>query len=320
MAREIFISYSRKDKNTVRLFVQHINDVLRRKDCCWIDLKDIESGEEFEDVIMRAIEQSQVVLFMLSDNSLKSPWTKREVYYAESEGKRIVPVLVDGDKLRGWFKFHFGNVHYIDIQSEEHITMLIENLKTWIGINESNRNVLTQEEQEIINLFPIEIDGKFGYADNSGKVVIPCQWLYAEGFSEGLARIHKWNSREDNHHGFIDKNGNLVIPCQWKLAKPFSEGLAAVMNDNDMWGFINKKGLMVIPCHWKGAQSFSDGLAVIKGTNRNCGFIDKMGMLVIPCQWREATSFKNGFAKVEDYDRKWWIIDKTGQIIGETTR
>ena len=320
MAREIFISYSRRDKEIVFPFVQYINEVIGQKNCCWIDLKGIESGGNFEDVIMQAIDDCKIVLFMLSESSLKSLWTKREVYYAEGEGKRIVPVLVDGDKLRGWFKFHFGNVDYIDVKSEEQKGKLVENLKSWIRINESKRNELIQEKQEIINLFPIEIEGKFGYADKSGKVVIPCQWLYAEDFSEGLARIHKWNSWDDNYQGFIDKNGDLLIPCQWKTAKPFSEGLAAVMNDNDMWGYIDKKGHLIIPCCWKGAQSFSDGLAVIKDLNKNCGFIDKMGLTVIPCQWKDATSFADGFAKVEDSNRKWWIIDKTGRIIGETKR
>lgn len=136
MARDVFISYSRKDKDIVQPFVHFINDAMGRKDCCWIDLKGIESGDEFEDVIMQAIDKSQVVLFMLSESSLKSPWTKREVYYAESEGKRIVPVLVDGDKLRGWFKFHFGNVDYISIQSEEHKTKLVENLHSWLNLKD----------------------------------------------------------------------------------------------------------------------------------------------------------------------------------------
>ena len=98
MEKEIFISYSRYDKTKVLPLVERINNELGIQ--CWIDLKGIESGEEFEDVIMQAIEESKIVLFMLSDNSLNSQWTKREVYYAEGEGKKIVPILVDGDKLR----------------------------------------------------------------------------------------------------------------------------------------------------------------------------------------------------------------------------
>lgn len=100
---DIFISYSRQDQALVIPLVERINKEVGA--LCWIDLDGIESGEEFEEVIMKGIEESQVVLFMLSEASLKSPWTKREVYYAESENKRIVPVLIDGDKLRGWSSF-----------------------------------------------------------------------------------------------------------------------------------------------------------------------------------------------------------------------
>ena len=133
MAQDIFISYSRQDKALVHPFVEQISMAVGRD--CWIDLNGIESGEEFEDVIIQAIDKCHVVLFMLSDNSLKSPWTKREVYYAEGEGKRIVPILVDGDNLRGWFKFHFGNVDFINIRSEEHKEKLIRNLMSWLGVN-----------------------------------------------------------------------------------------------------------------------------------------------------------------------------------------
>jgi len=133
--RDIFISYSRDDKAIVFPFVKQIEQNLGVQ--CWIDLTGIKSGEEFEEVIINAIDECKIVLFMLSDNSLKSKWTKREVYYAEDEGKRIVPILVDGEKLRGWFKFHFGNVDYIDIQSDEQKNKLIGNLKTWLEMAES---------------------------------------------------------------------------------------------------------------------------------------------------------------------------------------
>ncbi len=134
MGREIFISYSRNDKNVVLPYVKQISEAVGKD--CWIDLKGIESGVEFEDVIIKAIDECKVVLFMLSDSSLYSKWTKREVIYAEDSDKRIVPILVDGDGLRGWFKFHFGNVDFIDIKSDEQKEKLVENLKTWLGIKE----------------------------------------------------------------------------------------------------------------------------------------------------------------------------------------
>lgn len=63
---------------------------------------------------MDAIEASKIVLFILSDNSINSQWTKCKVLYAENEEKRIVPIVIDGKGLRKWFKFHIGNVDYID--------------------------------------------------------------------------------------------------------------------------------------------------------------------------------------------------------------
>ena len=130
-AHDVFISYSRDDKALVMPLVERINQAINTN--CWIDLTGIESGVKFEHKIMEAINASKIVLFMLSDSSLQSAWTEREVYYAEDENKRIIPVLVNGDKLRGWFKFHFGNVDYIDIRSEEQVRKLIRDLKKWLG-------------------------------------------------------------------------------------------------------------------------------------------------------------------------------------------
>jgi len=130
-AHDVFISYSRDDKALVMPLVERINREVNTD--CWIDLTGIESGAKFERKIMEAINASKIVLFMLSDSSLLSAWTEREVYYAEDENKRIIPVLVNGNKLRGWFKFHFGNVDYIDICSEEQKKKLIRDLKKWLG-------------------------------------------------------------------------------------------------------------------------------------------------------------------------------------------
>lgn len=129
---DIFISYSRHDKEIVLPFVTSIEQKFGA--VCWIDLEGIESGSQFEDVIVDAIDDSKVVLFMLSDYSLKSKWTKREVLYAEDEGKRIVPIIVDGKGLRKWFKFHFGNIDYVDLNSQEQQEKLFKNLATWLGV------------------------------------------------------------------------------------------------------------------------------------------------------------------------------------------
>ncbi len=156
-----------------------------------------------------------------------------------------------------------------------------------------------------------DANGKYGYINEAGKLVIPCKWKSAESFSEGLARVEDANGK----YGFINKKGKLVIPCKWKGAGSFWEGLAEVKDANDKYGFINKTGKLVIPCQWQTTWGFHEGLAKVRDANDKCGFIDKTGKLVSPCQWRWACNFYEGLAYVEDANEKVGFIDKTGKVV-----
>ncbi|MBR2035757.1 MAG: TIR domain-containing protein [Bacteroidaceae bacterium] len=128
---DIFISYSRADVDIVRSLVGDIH--ARTNACCWVDWKGIESGEQFVDVIINAIDKVDTVLFVLSNNSMSSKFVKKEITYASNTGKRIVPVVVDGGKLRGWFLWEFGQSDYIDINSPMQYEKLISNIQEWYG-------------------------------------------------------------------------------------------------------------------------------------------------------------------------------------------
>ncbi|MEM7037899.1 MAG: WG repeat-containing protein, partial [Bacteroidota bacterium] len=60
-------------------------------------------------------------------------------------------------------------------------------------------------------LVVIEKDSLFGFADHTGKVVIPCLYDWACGFKEGLAWVGK-----KGVYGFIDKSGKPAIPFKYK--------------------------------------------------------------------------------------------------------
>lgn len=97
---DIFISYSRKDIDEVETLVTMLQKCIPQL-ACWFDLTGIESGDEFTEKIISAIDKSSHVLFMLSDNSMASAWTKKEVTYAKNTGKRVIPVLLKGSKIKG---------------------------------------------------------------------------------------------------------------------------------------------------------------------------------------------------------------------------
>lgn len=131
MKYDIFISYSREDLDQVEPFVKMIEQRANVK--CWIDWTGIESGSQFEDVIVRAIDSVEVVLFFISENSINSHYAKLEINYAYNVKKRVVPVILDGGNLRGWFLFKFGAVDFIDIRNQRQCDKLIQNLQEWCG-------------------------------------------------------------------------------------------------------------------------------------------------------------------------------------------
>ena len=153
-------------------------------------------------------------------------------------------------------------------------------------------------------LASVELNGKWGYIDKTGKEVIPCKYDYVGNFSEGLTKVEL-----NNKYGYIDKTGREVIPYKYDWAEDFSERLA-VVKLNGKYGCIDKTGREVIPYKYDYIVDFKDGLAKVE-LNAKMGIIDKTGREVIPCIYNFVGSFEDGLAKVK-LNRKWGYIDKHG--------
>lgn len=143
---DIFVSYSRADVDVVKRLVGDIHEKTNAR--CWVDWNGIESGDQFVDVIINAIDKVDTVLFILSDNSMTSEFARREIDYARNTGKKIVPVVVDGGKLRGWFLFFFGSVDYIDIKVPLQYDKLLRNIGDWYGSTPVTHETLPAVEEE----------------------------------------------------------------------------------------------------------------------------------------------------------------------------
>ena len=134
MAR-VFISYKRADKEKVFRLKEKIEAATGES--CWIDLEGIESDTQFVKVIMQAIEDAEIFLFMHSKEhsdieDYELDWTIREISYAQDLRKRIVFVNIDKTPLTKWFKFMFPHKQQIDATSEESFGKLLEDMKGWL--------------------------------------------------------------------------------------------------------------------------------------------------------------------------------------------
>ena len=127
--KTLFISYSSEDRYTVWPLVDNLEHRLHTR--CWIDKEQITVGEDFVNAIYEGIDNADAVLFMLSDNSIASEWTRKEIDHACETGKRIIPLVIDGKGLRDWASDVFGRIDYVDVNKPEKIDKLVMNLKEW---------------------------------------------------------------------------------------------------------------------------------------------------------------------------------------------
>lgn len=180
-------------------------------------------------------------------------------------------------------------------------------------------------------LTKVDIDGKTGYINRNGQIVIRSQYNLGSCFSNGLAAVRirkKW--------GFINKKGELVIQAKFDAVSNYSEGLALV-KIGKFWGYIDKIGKTVIEPKFEEASSFAEGTAVIGFYDKNYvwtshqrangkwqrRFIDKTGNWLIDKDFDGISrNFDGGMAIVSrnlGYSEKYqgvisetYIIDKKG--------
>ena len=87
----LFISYSRKDKESAR----KLTEAFQGQDLdFWIDWEGIPPTVDWWKEIEKGIEEADIFLFLLSPNSASSNVCRRELEHAIRNGKRLVPVVV----------------------------------------------------------------------------------------------------------------------------------------------------------------------------------------------------------------------------------
>ena len=175
-----------------------------------------------------------------------------------------------------------------------------------------------ENSQIIRELFPVEVEGKFGYIDKTGKIVIAPKFDYASGFTEGLAEIRVGNP-ETGLFGYIDTSGKIVIKPKYQSAGTFSEGVA-IVSDPKGQVIIDKNGKHLLRLNLDMAElGFSEGLAAKALIFKEkigvfYGFIDKTGKVIIPPTYRHASNFSEGVAAVEEDSNVRKKFRKTGYI------
>jgi uncharacterized protein YchJ len=170
------------------------------------------------------------------------------------------------------------------------------------------------------------LDGKMGYVDSTGKVVIPRKYNEARAFHDGLAAVLLHGK-----YGFIDKTGAEVIPptLKYKSVGDFHDGLAwvcvsiAFLNPKEhLYIYIDKKGKKIIPDKYREVNDFYNGLASVRFRIGLRGTIDTMGKPInvsgvdfaFSNQDRLVHQSHDGLVLLE-VNGKWGFIDTKGNEV-----
>lgn len=168
------------------------------------------------------------------------------------------------------------------------------------------------------SLIPVRVQGKWGFINKSGEIIIKPHYEEVLPFSEGLAAV-----KEENYWGYINTSGEIVIEPQFhEIPDSFSEGLVriarfdknvyemeftGVMSVQSRFGYADREGSIVIEPQYRIADSFSQGLAAVSRNRDGYGYINMKGEVVIDFVFEEAFSFLNNMAVV-CYWGKWGMI------------
>jgi WD40 repeat protein len=112
---DVFVSYSRSDSELVNRLVERLRE--RGKDV-WVDVEGIRDAEVFPAALRRAVEGSDGFVFVISPDSVASPFCEQEVDHAVELNKRVVPLsyrfvpdeqIPEGIRVRNWIPVGDGD-------------------------------------------------------------------------------------------------------------------------------------------------------------------------------------------------------------------
>lgn len=194
-------------------------------------------------------------------------------------------------------------------------------------------------------IHPVLLNGKWGYINQTGKMVISPQFDEARDASDGYAAVRVgtlWGivqadpaqvsaiptfsslgNFEDGlapaqipggQYGYVDEAGEFVVQPQFDFASTFSNKFAAVRTDG-LWGYVNSSGSIAIEPTYSDAKAFSEGLAAVETFN-GWIYIDEQGdtKLSPSFQLTDAGEFEDGLAPVQTVDG-WGYINSSGNPV-----
>jgi hypothetical protein len=156
MAYDLFVSYSRKDKELVHEFVMQLK---HKGFSVWIDWSGIKSGDKFKAEIVQAIEESNVVLFFSSASSNASDWVQKEISIATNRHKTIIPVKIDNSAYDKNIEVDLTLLDFVDYTNCQERQLVFDRLvrSIWMHIS------ISEQSSKLISVSQVDSSNNIVY-------------------------------------------------------------------------------------------------------------------------------------------------------------
>lgn len=151
MNYDVFISYSRRDYAIADKIVSALN---AGGFTYFRDQQGIESGSDFLQSIINAIDSCKLFLCVLSENAYSSEFVIKELEYAlQRRENKVFPVIVDNSQLPDRLSFSLGRLNIINWQFSGNLNVediIIRDVSRALGRTEDNLSKNVKEQNTIL--------------------------------------------------------------------------------------------------------------------------------------------------------------------------
>jgi hypothetical protein len=160
---------------------------------------------------------------------------------------------------------------------------------------------------------PVKLGGKWGMVDHLGKVLgTGTHWFSLSQFHEGVAVTRE---KEGGEVFYLNRNKGNGVPGVFADAADFSEGLAGATQDGKKWGFIDFRGKFVIEPQFEEVGPFCEGLASFR-RGKHFGFLNRRGEVEIDPKFDSVATFSAGRV-LAALSGKGVMANRLGETLGD---
>jgi len=188
----------------------------------------------------------------------------------------------------------------------------------------------------------VNYKGRWGFISTDGSKKIDFKYRSVFPFKEGIARVQNF----DKLYGYIDQSGKEVIPPQFIEAYDLEDGLIK-LKTNQGFNFIDIKGDTLLDQDITRVNNFKDGYAIVKDFGKETlldvngkllfdykydkvytpqnnrikvrlekkyGYLSLKGNKLIPIEYDKLSAFQDGIAAAKK-NEKWLLLSSTNQVL-----